>query len=164
MQAQRRSFIRHQQINDLVWRALRRADTPSIKEPSGLLPGEDKHPDRLTLVPRQGGHCFAWGATVVDTLAPSYVAVSAQVTGSEAQATAERKVSKYADLPASHLFVPIAIETLALSMKLDTLFCSNCEGVFRQSQTILESLSFFYSVSPFSYKGLMRSHSEALLT
>ena len=32
--------IRHQKINDLFWRALRRADTPSIKEPSGLLPGE----------------------------------------------------------------------------------------------------------------------------
>ena len=43
--------IRHQQINELVWRALRREDTPSIKEPSGLLPGEDKRPDGLTLVP-----------------------------------------------------------------------------------------------------------------
>ena len=49
---------------------------------------------------------------MVDTLAPSYVAVSAQVTGSAAQAAVERKVSKYAGLPASHLFVPIAIETL----------------------------------------------------
>ena len=29
---------RHQQITDLVWHALRRADNPSIKEPSGLLP------------------------------------------------------------------------------------------------------------------------------
>ena len=41
--------ICHQQINDLVGRALLRADTPSIKEPSGLLPGEDKRPDGLTL-------------------------------------------------------------------------------------------------------------------
>ena len=45
-------------------------------------------------------------------MAPSYVAVSAQVTGSAAQAAAERKVSKYAGLPTSHRFVPIAIETL----------------------------------------------------
>ena len=104
--------IRYHQINDLVWRALRRADTPSIKEPSGLLPGEDKRLDGLTLVPWQGGRCLAWDATVVDTLAPYYVAVSAQVTGSAAQAAAEKKVSKYAGLPASHLFVPIAIETL----------------------------------------------------
>ena len=55
---------------------------------------------------------MAWDATVVDTLAPSYVAVSAQVTGSAARAAAERKVSKYAGLSASHLFVPIAIEKL----------------------------------------------------
>ena len=53
----------------------------------------------------------AW-PTIVDTLAPSYVAGSAQVTGSAAQAAAERKISTYAGLPASHLFVPIAIETL----------------------------------------------------
>ena len=36
----------------------------------------------------------------------------ARITGSAAQAAAERKVSKYAGLPASHLFVPIAIEIL----------------------------------------------------
>ena len=100
--------IRHQQINDLVWRNLRIADTPSVKEPSGLLPGEVKRPDRLTIVPWQDGRCLAWDTTAVETLASSYVAVSAQVTGSEAQAAAERKVSKYACLSASH----IATETL----------------------------------------------------
>ena len=104
--------IRHQQFNDFIWRALRRADSQSIKEPSGLLPEDDKRPDGLTLVPWQGGRCMVWDATVVDTLASSYVAVSAQITGSAAQAAAERIVSKYADLSASHLFVPIATETL----------------------------------------------------
>ena len=54
-------MIRHQQINDLVWRALRRAGTPSIKEPSGLLPGDDKCPDGLTLVPWQVA--AAWPGT-----------------------------------------------------------------------------------------------------
>ena len=98
---------RHQQINDLLWRALRRADTPSVKDPSCLLPGEDKRPDGLTLVPWQGGRCLAWDATEVNTLAPSYVSVSAQVTGSAAQAVDEKKVSKYAGLSASHLIVPI---------------------------------------------------------
>ena len=46
-------------------------------------------------------------------MTPFYVAVSAQVTGSAAQAAAEKKVSKYAGLSASHLFVPIGIETLS---------------------------------------------------
>ena len=59
-----------------------------------------------------GWPLLGWDATVVDTLAPSYVAVSTQITGSAAQAAAEKKVSKYAGLSASHLFVPIAIETL----------------------------------------------------
>ena len=43
--------IRHQQFNDIVLRALRIADTPSVKEPSVMLPREDKRPDGLTLVP-----------------------------------------------------------------------------------------------------------------
>ena len=84
------------------------------KKPSSLLPREDKRPDGLTLGPWQGGHCLACDAALVDTLAPSYVAVTDQVTRSAAQAAAERKVSKYAGLSASHLFVPIAIETFDL--------------------------------------------------
>ena len=104
---------------------------------------------------------MAWDATVVDTLAPSYVAVSAQVTGSAAQAAAERKVSKYVGLPACHLFVPIGIETLGPSNEAGHSFLSE---LGRRLSTILESLSIFFSASPFSYKGLMRSHSEALFT
>ena len=42
---------RHQQLNDLIWRALKRADIPSTKEPNGLLRGDGKRPDGLTLVP-----------------------------------------------------------------------------------------------------------------
>ena len=67
---------------------------------------------------------MAWDTTVVDTLAPSYVDVSAQVTASAAQAAAERNVSKYAGLPASHLFVPIAIETLGPINKAGHSFLS----------------------------------------
>ena len=48
-----------------------------------------------------------------DMLAPSYVAVSAQIIGSAAQAAAERKVSKYDGLSASHIFVATAFETLS---------------------------------------------------
>ena len=50
--------------------------------------------------------------TIVDTLTPSYIAVSTQIAGSAAQTVAERKVSKYAGLLASHLFVLIAIESI----------------------------------------------------
>ena len=64
-------------------------------------------------MPSQGGRCLTGDTTIVDTLTPSYFAVSNQITGSAAQTVAERKVSKYAGVLASHLFVPIAIESLS---------------------------------------------------
>ena len=66
---------------------------------------------RDTLVPWQGGRCLSWDVTVVDTLTPSYVTVNAQTTDGVAQTAVEGN-SKYTGLPASHLFVPIAIEAL----------------------------------------------------
>ena len=39
---------RHQQINDAIWRALKRADVLSTKEPAGLLRDDGKRPDGLT--------------------------------------------------------------------------------------------------------------------
>ena len=42
---------RHEQLNNLIWRALKRADTPSTKDPTGLLRGDVKRPGGLTLVP-----------------------------------------------------------------------------------------------------------------
>ena len=39
-----------EELNDLIWRALKRADIPSTKEPTGLLRGDGKRPDGLTLV------------------------------------------------------------------------------------------------------------------
>jgi len=63
---------RHQQLNDFVYRAIRRADVPAVKEPSGLSRTDGKRPDGLTLVPWQSGRCLTWDVTVADTLAPSY--------------------------------------------------------------------------------------------
>ena len=91
--------IRHQQLNDLGWRALRREDTPS-----GLFSLEEKRAHGLTLVPGQGGCCLTSYVTVIDTLAPPNVAINAQVSGSAAQAAAAMKVSKYAGLSTSHFF------------------------------------------------------------
>lgn len=45
-------------------------------------------------------------------MSPSYVAVSAQVGGTAAKAATERRVSKYAGLSASHIFIPIAMDIL----------------------------------------------------
>ena len=103
---------RHQQLSDLIWRALKRADVPSTKEPTGLLRGDEKRPDGLTHVPWQAGNCLTWDATVVDTLASSYVSVTSARVGGAADAAAESKFLKYASITNTQIFVPVAIETL----------------------------------------------------
>jgi len=59
----------HHAINDLIWRALIRADVPAVKEPVGLLRSDGKQPDGLTQIPWQEGGCLTWDVTVTDTLA-----------------------------------------------------------------------------------------------
>jgi len=86
---------RHAWLNDLI---LRRND--------------GKRPDGLTLVPWQSGHCATWDVTVVQTLAASYVSQSAVQAGSAAAAASDRKIAKYSNLSSSHLFLPVAVETL----------------------------------------------------
>ena len=61
---------RHQQINDAIWRDLKRADVPSTKEPAGLLRGDGKRPDGLTLVPWQSGRSLR-GTSLLWTLWPA---------------------------------------------------------------------------------------------
>ena len=64
---------RHHQVNDLIWRALKRCDVPATKEPSGLLKDDEKCHEGLTLVPWQNGRCRTWDTTMVDSQAPSYL-------------------------------------------------------------------------------------------
>ena len=42
-------------LNDLVWRAMAKADIPTLKEPSGLLRTDGKRPDVVTLLPWKQG-------------------------------------------------------------------------------------------------------------
>ena len=88
-------FTHHQQLNDVIWRALRQADKPAIKEPLGLIPGSDLHLDGLTLIPWQEVRCSMWYATVVGTLAMLYLSTSSTDVGSAAEAATERKTAKY---------------------------------------------------------------------
>jgi len=89
---------RHQQFNDLVYRALRRADIPAAKEPAGLVRTDGKRPDGLTLIPWREGRCLSWDVTIVDTLAISYVTQCASSAGAAAEAAAARKHVKYAGI------------------------------------------------------------------
>ena len=101
----------YQQRNTAT-RALIRAEIPSSKEPLGLSRDDGKRPDGHTLVPWHSGHSATWDVTVVHTLAASSVAQSAVQAGKAAEIAAERKSAKYSGLSSSHIFIPVAVESL----------------------------------------------------
>jgi len=105
-------LARHQQINDLVWRALERASIPSCREPKDLMRDSEMRPDGLTLIPWKEGKCLTWDVTVADTFAATYVAATSIKAGEAAARLAANKREKYAELTHTHLFCPIAVETM----------------------------------------------------
>src|SRR6218665_3154121 len=98
----------HFAMNDIIWRSLLRADIPSSKEPPGLLrrPTDGRRPDGATLAPWSKGKYTTWDFTSIHTCAASYIRLTSTTAGSTAELAASRKVTKYADLPATHNFVP----------------------------------------------------------
>jgi len=64
------------------------------------------------LIPWQAGKTLIWDVTVADTLAASHLPVTSQQTGGAAENASDRKETKYSELARSHVFVPIACETL----------------------------------------------------
>jgi hypothetical protein len=101
---------RHHALNDLVWRALGRANVPAVKEPVGLLRSDGKRPDGLTQIPWKAGKCMTWDVTVTDTLAESYLLATSSTAGA-AEGASERKEVKYQSLAVTHTFIPLAFET-----------------------------------------------------
>ena len=93
-------------MNDIIRRAVKRAQIPLVKEPVGLSM-DGKRPDGATLIPWSRGKPLAWDVTVPDTFAQSHLHNSAI----QSCAAADNKVTKYAHLATTHIFVPIAVET-----------------------------------------------------
>ena len=100
-------IARHQAISDVIARAI-----TVTKEPVGLVRIDGKRPDGLTLIQWQGGKPLTWDATVVSTLANSYLHSTSHSAGSAAETASIRKESKYSSLPPDFIFQPVAIETL----------------------------------------------------
>ena len=104
--------VRHQVLNDTIWRAFGAAGIPATKEPAGLSRLDGKRPDGLTLIPWQGGRPLTWDVTVVATLAESYLTTAIRGSGAVAEMAACRKIEKYTELARDYIFQPIAIENL----------------------------------------------------
>jgi hypothetical protein len=103
--------LRHLLVNDIIHRELIRADVAAIKEPTGLIAGSGLRPDGATLIPWSRGKCMAWDATIVDTVAASHLTSTRNQAGAAAVHAANLKHQKYESLAASHLIVPVAVET-----------------------------------------------------
>jgi len=58
------STARHQSFNDVVSRAFASTGITATKEPSGLVRGDGKYPDGLTVVPWQSGKPLPWDVTI----------------------------------------------------------------------------------------------------
>ena len=99
--------IPHHQLNDIVLRAVVRAHILSVLEPSGL----SKRPDGMKLIPWEGGKNVTLDVTVTDTIADSYLQLSAACAGSAAEGEASRKETKYAAFDHSYTVIPLAFET-----------------------------------------------------
>ena len=104
-------YSRHNQVNDLLCRALISADTLATREPHSLCTSSGKRPDGVTQVPWRRGRCLAWDVTCPDTYAMSHVQASSTQAGIAAAAAEAKKTQKYADIISGVDFVPVAIET-----------------------------------------------------
>ena len=102
---------RHNQVNDVLCRAIIKSGTLASREPHSLCTGSGKRPDGVTQVPWSRGRCLAWDATCPDTFAESHVQTSSARAGSAAAAAEASKSQKYADITTGVDFVPVAIET-----------------------------------------------------
>ena len=100
-------FPRHENMKEIVGRALRSAGLPTRLEPLGLCRGtNNKRPDGETLVPWQSGQPLAFDVTCIDSFAPSRQHCQPGVALVKKEA---EKRAKYADLR-GHLFSPVAVE------------------------------------------------------
>ena len=90
----------------------RKAGAPSTREPSGTHLDHTLRPDGTTILPWSHGKFLAWDATVVDTLAPSYLKNTQLRAGAADAGQESRKRHKYRDILPEYIFCPIGFETL----------------------------------------------------
>jgi len=100
-------------MNDILCRAIKRAQIPAVKEPTSLLQQDGKRPDGTALLPWARGKPMAWDVTVPDTYAESHISKcnTAREAGAAANRASASKTAKYGALSVSHIFVPVAIDT-----------------------------------------------------
>ena len=91
---------RHCSVNDILWRAVKRAQVPAAKEPANLILQNGKCPDSSTLITWSRGKPMAWDVTVPDSYAESHIGNTAtEARAATNQATAN-KIARMMNWPA----------------------------------------------------------------
>ena len=103
--------VRHSLINDILWRAIKKAEVQACKEPVGLSRSDVKRPDGATLIPWSHGKPLAWDLTVPDIFAQSHITSTASNAAAAADKAARSKTKKYEHLSITRNFIPFALET-----------------------------------------------------
>ncbi len=106
--------FRYSSVNDVIKRTLSSLGAPCHLEPSGISRVDGKRPDGLSMLPWKNGKALIWDFTCPDTLAPSYLTMSARDTGFVGDDAEKKKRLKYSNLLSSYIFIPITIETLGV--------------------------------------------------
>ena len=132
---------RHMAINNIIKRSLASAKVSAHLELAGICRSDGKRPDGTTIMPWKSGRVLVRDATCPDTFAPSHLQLAVREAGAVAD-QAERKKAKYAELAATHHFVPVAIETMGVFGKEAEAFFIEL-GCRIQEETG-EPLSFHY--------------------
>ncbi len=102
---------RHAAGNNILQRALKSAEIPSILEPPGCSRPDGKKPDGMSLTPWARGRSVLWDYTCSDTFAPSYIQGTSRQAGHAAKKAEQRKIHHYNDLANQFIFIPVATET-----------------------------------------------------
>ena len=140
--------LRHNLLNDIIWRALSRANIPSTKEPLGLHRTDAKRPDGVTLTAWQAGKCLLWDATSPDTQAASHLNGTSKKAGAAAEQAANLKIEKYRELIPKYLFVPVAVETLGpINEEGANFLCDLGSRIKKITQDRLEKCHIFQRIS-----------------
>ena len=113
-------------------------------EPTRVCRSDGKRPDGSTVMPWRCGRALAWDVTCPDTYAPSHLRLATSEAGAIAEQAEVRKRAKYADLQASHHFVPVAIETSGVFGQEALSFIRELGHRLRDSVKTGEPQSHFY--------------------
>jgi len=82
----------------IIWRAIKQAQIPALKEPVSLMLENNKRPDGTTLLPWARGKPLPWDVTVPNTFAESHISDAVSTPGAAANKATQHKLDKYAKL------------------------------------------------------------------